>query len=117
MSLENIIEQLDTNDEVLESYVLLREIKMYLDIGEYQPLVKVKIYKSSVVKDSPYHFDVSHHVHTPEQMSPYFPSRTSFSSEQEAIDKAISSTTNFLKDAINKGHDPENEWLIENENF
>jgi hypothetical protein len=117
MSLEDVIEQLDANDDVLESYVLLREIKMYLDIGEYQPLIKIKIHKSSVIDGNPYHFAVSHHVHTPEQMSPYFPSRTSFSSEREAIDQAISSTTSFLKDAINKGHDPEDEWLIENENF
>ena len=117
MSIEEVIEQLGGHEEVLESYVLLREIKMYLDIGGYQPLIKIKIYKSSVIEGNPYHFDVSHHVHTPEQMSPYYPSRTAFSSEREAIDQAISSTTNFLKDAINKGHDPENEWLIENENF
>ena len=117
MSLDDIIKQLDGNDDVLESYVLLREMKMYLDIGEYQPLIKIKIHKSSFVDGNPYHFAVSHHVHTPEQMSPYFPSRTSFSSEREAIDQAITSTTRFLKDAINKGHDPENEWLIENENF
>jgi hypothetical protein len=117
MLLENIIEQLDGHDEVLESYVLLREMKMYLDLGEYKPLIKIKIYKSSFVDDKPYHFAVSHHVHTPEQMTPYFSSCTSFSSEREAIDKAISSTINCLKDAINKGHNPENEWLIENENF
>ncbi len=117
MSIEEVIEQLAGHEEVLESYVLLREIKMYLDIGGYQPLIKIKIYKSSVIEGNPYHFDVSHHVHTPEQMSPYYPSRTSFSSEREAIDQAVSSTTSFLKDAINKGHDPENEWLIENENF
>jgi len=117
MSLEDVIEQLDSNDEILESYVLLREMKMYLDVGEYQPLIK--IHKSSFIDGNPYHFSVSHHVHTPEQMSPYFPSRTSFSSEseREAIDQAISSTTSFLKDAINKGHDPEDEWLIANENF
>ena len=106
MSLEDVIEQLDGNDDVLESYVLLREIKMYLDIGEYQPLIKIKIYKSSVIDGNPYHFAVSHHVHTPEQMSPYFPSRTSFSSEREAINQAVSSTTRFFKDAFNKGHDP-----------
>ena len=117
MSLEDIIEQLDDHDEVLESYVLLREIKMYLNIGEYQPLIYIKIYKSSFIKGNPYHFDVSHHVHTPEQMSPYFPSLTSFPSEKEAIDQAISTTTRLLKDAINKGHDPEDEWLIVNENF
>ena len=117
MSLEDIIKQLDDHDEILESYVLLREIKMYLNIGEYQPQIYIKIYKSSIVEGSPYHFDVSHHVHTPEQMSPYFPSLTSFSSEREAVDQAISSTTSFLKDAINKGHDPEDEWLIANENF
>ncbi|MCW8899252.1 MAG: hypothetical protein OQK95_01085 [Gammaproteobacteria bacterium] len=117
MSVEDVIAQLDSHSEVLESHVLLREIKMELDIGEYQPLIKIKIYKSSLVKGNPYHFEVSHHVHTPEQMSPYFPSRTSFSSEKEAIDKAITSTTSCLKDAINKGHNPEDEWLIENENF
>ena len=117
MSLEDVIKQLDGNADVLESYVLLREMKMYLDIGGYQPLIKIKIFKSSVVDGNPYHFAVSHHVHTPEQMSPYFPSRTSFPSEREAIDQAIASTTSFMKDAINKGHDPEDEWLIENENF
>lgn len=117
MSVEDVIEQLDSHDEVLESYVLLREIKMYLDIGEYQPLIKIKIYKSSFIDGNPYHSEISHHVHTPEQMSPYFPSRTSFSSEKEAIDKAISSTTRCLKDAIDKGHNPEDEWLIVNENF
>ena len=117
MSLEDIIEQLDDHNEVLESYVLLREIKMYLNIGEYQPQINIKVYTSSIIEGNPYHFDVSHHVHTPEQMSPFFPSRTSFSSEKEAIDQAIFSTTSILKDAINKGHDPEDEWLIVNENF
>lgn len=117
MSVDNVIKQLDDHNEVLESYVLLREMEMYLDIGEYQPLIKIKIHKSSCIDGNPYHFAVSHHVHTPEQMSPYFPSRTSFSSEREAIDQAISSTTNYLKDAINKGHNPEDEWLIENEKF
>ena len=78
MSVEDIIVQLDSHTEVLESYVLLREIKMELDIGEYQPLIKIKIYKSSLVKGNPYHFEVSHHVHTPEKSSPYFSDRTSF---------------------------------------
>lgn len=117
MSLEDVIEQLDGHNEVLESYVLLREIKAYLNLGKYQPQINIKIYKSSIIEGSPYHFEVSHHVHTPEQMSPYFPCCTSFSSEKEAIDQAIYSTTYYLKDAIDKGHDPEDEWLIVNENF
>lgn len=43
MSLEDIIEQLDGHNEVLESYVLLREIKAYLNLGKYQPQINIKI--------------------------------------------------------------------------
>lgn len=119
MSVEDTIDILDNNDEVLESYVLVSEMKIFLDIGyeSYHPEIKVKIYKSSVMERMPYHFEVSHHAHTPEQAGPYHPSRTSASTESEAISEAISTTTSFLKGAISSGHEPSDGWLVPNGNF
>lgn len=119
MSINEILEVLDNNDEVMESYVLLREIKTYLNIGHdfYHPQLKIKIYRSSVIPNTPYHFDVSHHSRTPDQAGPYHPSRTSFESESEAIHQAISTTTSFIKHALDAGHEPSDEWLIPNEDF
>jgi hypothetical protein len=61
-------------------------------------------------------FEVSHHVHTPEQATPYHPSRTSAESEKEDIQQAIS-TTSFIKSAIRAGHKPSDHWLVLNDGF
>lgn len=119
MSAENVVEILEENDDVLESYVLIREIKMYLDIGHpsFHPEIKVKIFMSSAIPNHLFHFDVSHHVHTPEQAAPYYPSRTALEFEREAIGQAISTTTSFLKTALHLGHEPTESWLILNNDF
>ena len=46
MLIEKVIEHLDENREVIESYVLVREIKLYLDVGQdhFHPSIKIKIY-------------------------------------------------------------------------
>jgi hypothetical protein len=119
MSTNEIVELLDKNTAVLESYVLIREIKMYLDVkyNNFHPLLKIKIYKSSIISNSDFHFEVSHHVHTPEQAAPYHTSRTDCKSEQLAIKQAIMTTINFIHLAIEKGHEPSEEWMIPNEDF
>jgi hypothetical protein len=119
MSVDKIVEILGEHREVMESYVLLREIKLYLDVGHdhFHPRIRIKVYKSSVLPTAPYHFEVSHNVHTPEQAGPYFPSRTSAESEEEAISQAISTTTSFLKSAIRMGHEPSDSWLVQNMEF
>lgn len=119
MSVEDAVEVLDEDDEVMESYVLLREIKAYLDVGHdsFHPRIKIKIYKSNVIPSAPFHFEVSHNVHTPEQASPYYPSRTSCESEREAIRQAISTTTSFIKGALRVGHEPSENWLVPNDDF
>ena len=119
MSVDETIKILDENEEVEESYVLLREIKAHLTVGHdfFHPQLNIKIYKSSVLPSMPYHFSVSHNVHTPEQATPYYPSHTSFDSEREAIQQAISTTTGFIKSALNVGHEPDDKWLVPNDNF
>ncbi len=119
MNIDEIIELLDKNTEVLESYVLVREIKMHLNVEyeNFHPLLKIKIYKSSVILNSDFHFEVSHYVHTPVQAAPYRTSRANYESEQLAIQQAIMTTTTFIYKAIEKGYEPSEEWMVPNESF
>lgn len=119
MSVEKVVEMLAGESEVAESYVLLRELKIVLDVDQdhFHPTIRVKIYRSNVANGQPYHFEVSHHVHTPTQAGPYYPSRTFSESERDAIRQAISTTVSFLKTAIRAGHDPRESWLIQNKDF
>lgn len=119
MATDEVIALLDSHQYIVESYVLIRELKIYLNVGadHFNPRIRIKIWKSSVSSREPYHFTVSHHVHTPIQADPYYPSITQASTEAEAIQQAISSTTTFLVGAINTGHEPSENWLIPNENF
>lgn len=119
MTTDDIIQLLDENEEVIESYVMVREVKIFLNLNHihFNPQIKVRIYKSNLIANAPYHFEVSHYVNTPIQSSPYLSSRTSANTEREAIESAISTTTSFLKNAIISGHEPSEQWLIPNEVF
>lgn len=119
MHVDTVLQELDRNREVTEAYVLLRELRLFLDVGHdcFHPELVVKIYKSTALEQHPYHFRVSHNVQTPQQAGPYYPSRTCFESEEEAIDQAISTTTSFITSAIEAGHEPSESWLIRNELF
>ena len=119
MNIDETLEFLKNNDEAMEFYVLSKEIKVFLDVGHgfFYPDIKIKIYKSTVLEREPYHFEVSHHVHTPNQAAPYYPSHTSASTEAEAISQAISTTTAFIKNALKEGLEPEDSWLVPNERF
>ncbi|BBL77489.1 hypothetical protein [Methylomagnum ishizawai] len=118
MSIDKVIEILDKHSEVMESYVLLREIKLFLNVDHehFHPEIRIKIYESSALR-VPYHFSVSHHVKTPTQAGPYMPSKTWAESEEEAIRQAISTTTSYIKSAIAAGHEPSESWLIPDEDF
>jgi hypothetical protein len=83
----------------------------------FHPKIKIKIYMSGVIPNTPFHFEVSHHAHTPEQAGPYHPSRTSAETESEAIRQAISTTTSYIESAIQNGHEPSSNWLVPNDNF
>jgi hypothetical protein len=120
MSTDDVLEFLAQHHAVSEPAVLVREARLFLDVGHsrFRPRIGVKIYKvvlggGAVV----YQFDVSHHVHTPSQMDAYYPSRTTADSEREAFEHAISTTAVFLKTAIAEGHEPTDRWLVENKEF
>lgn len=123
MSIDSVLKMLDNHHEVEESYVLVSEVKLYLNLGDnvgdnvFLPSIRIKTYKSNVNSNFPYWFDVSHHVHTPTQAGPYHPSHRCSESEEGAIQEAITATTTFIKAAIHAGYEPSESWLIPNEDF
>jgi hypothetical protein len=119
ISAAEVAELLDNHKEVLESYVLLHEMKVYLKIGHdyYHPEVVIKIYLCNSIPRNIYHFEVSHLVHAPGQAAAYSTSNTSASTVEQAIELAISSTTRFFKVAISNGHVPDDSWLVPNTRF
>jgi hypothetical protein len=119
METDDVITLLDRHKYIVESFVLVRELKIFLNLGPdfFHPKIRIKIWKSSVNSREPYHFTVSHNVRTPTQASPYYPSITQATTESEAIKSAISATTSFLVGAISGGHKPSDDWLVPNEDF
>ncbi|WP_019594130.1 hypothetical protein [Thioalkalivibrio sp. ALM2T] len=97
IEIDELLEELKENSEISESYVLAREIRLFLNVraGHFSPELRVKVYKSTVLQQYPYHFRISHHAQTPHQAGPYYPSCTWFETEEAAIEKAIFSTTRF----------------------
>jgi len=118
MNENQILSFLGNIEDIAEAYVLVREIKLYFRLGDgISPQIKVRIYKHHLYGDSPYMFETSHYLHTPLQAGPYITSDPFASTEEEALRKAIFTLGAFLKSAIDKGHEPSEEWFVPNENF
>lgn len=115
----HVLKCVEENRRAIEGYVLLREIKVFLEVGHdhYHPRAKIRIWLGTAPEQYPYSFELSHHVHTPQQAGPYHPSRVNFESEEEAINSAITALTSFLVGAISAGEEPADDWLVPNEDF
>lgn len=115
---QEICDYLQRHPSIAESYVLIRQVKVFIETGTaFMPELGIKIWKSNVLPRDPYHFELSHHVHTPTQATPYYPSRTGAETEIQAINMAIDAFTSFLITAIEAGHTPVDEWLVPNEDY
>jgi hypothetical protein len=112
------LERLKDSHHVIEAYVLLREMKVHLNVGHegVSPKAEIRIWLGTNTL-YPYSFELSHFAHTPLQEGPYMPSRVDFPSEEEAIDSAINALTAFLISAIKQDLEPADSWLVPNEDF
>ena len=119
METDEVIALLDKHKYIVESYVLVRELKIHLNVGvdDFHPKIRIKIWKSSVNSREPFHFTVSHNVHKPTQLGPYYTSVAQAVTESQAIHSDISAITTFLVGGIDGGHEPSDDWLVPNEHF
>jgi len=91
-------------------------------ISEYQfrlrdlsPAITIRLYKP--VGGKGIEFEQSHYIKTPTQIGPYITSRKWGDYEAYALHLAITSITQYYKEAVSEGHVPNNSWLIANEHF
>jgi hypothetical protein len=61
-----------------------------------------------------FNFHVSHSIHTPRQDGPYHPSRPWGDDEAYALHMAVTSITQYYKEAVNAGLTPSPNWLVPN---
>ena len=58
-------------------------------------------------------FEVSHAIHTPVQIDAYWTSRPSANSPAYALHRAVNGLTSYYQDAVNAGHEPCEDWLVQ----
>lgn len=111
----NILEKLLDNRYVEEPYVFIRELKVLLNTGyeHWHPTLKIRIWFGPDSSHTPYSFELSHHFHGPDQANPYYPSRNSFDSENEAIMEAIHAVMAFMPSPDDRPAYDES-WLVPN---
>ncbi|OUL23823.1 hypothetical protein BV378_20635 [Nostoc sp. RF31YmG] len=115
---ENIESFLKEHSGIEEAYILVNELKVYLNCkNDFHPSVTIKVYKNTFSEQQPYTFKLSHYVKTPSQAGVYIPSITSYDSEILAISQAIKSLTTYINSAIAEGHKPSDDWLIPNQSW
>jgi len=119
MDNDEMLTSINRKRQVNEASILIREVELNLEVGHesFHPTVRVKIWKKQKSLNKKYFYTVSHHVHTPIQATPYYPSIIEADSEEKALDSAISNTVNYLIRAIEAGHQPSDSWLIQNSEY
>lgn len=119
MSPQEFIKEIGKDDDVNEAYVLIREVKLVLNVDHelYHPTIRVKVYLSNLPVTQPYYFEVSHTANVPGAASAYVSSRSGGYSEETAISTAISLIVRPINEAIRSGNEPSDDWLIPNDNF
>lgn len=73
---------------------------------------EIKIILSPDRNRGGYGFRRSHAIKTPEQRGPYHPSRLWGDDFDYALQQAISGFTQYYRIAVEKGHTPNEDWLI-----
>lgn len=80
-------------------------------VGELSPVVTVTV---SLLPDGRRaRFHRSHAIKTPTQGKPYRPSRDFDDDLPYALHRAIASITEYYREAVEEGHKPSDDWLVE----
>ena len=84
-------------------------------LPELSTRIFVRFYRtpnSSLVR-----YEQSHFIKTPAQLDAYHPSRLHGADLGDAVGQAIIGITSYAKTAVEKGHKPDEAWLVPNSSF
>ena len=97
--------------ERIDYCVLEREIGFqHPDIPEVRIMVQVWWHRD--LEPEPYRFELSHYVHTPEQVRPYVPSSPYARTAVAAVERAIAAIMDQIERAKRAGHSPDPSWFL-----
>lgn len=99
----DLIEVIDRNDEMGSFAIKLGSLEtpIFIELGRFMTTDTVK-------------FDVSHAIKTPLQLSAYQTGRTFEDDAGSALYRAIKGLTQYYREAVAKGLEPDESWLVEN---
>ncbi len=82
-----------------------------LTIGDLTTLVTIELRRP--LTGSHVEFRTSHAIKTPLQGSPYWTSKPFDDDAPYALHRAVNGLTSYYRQAINGGHTPSEQWLVE----
>ena len=102
------------NDNVCSLKKEISKYSFYLK-GLEDIKIKIRLFQYLDDNNNNIYFETSHFIHTPVQFDKYLTGRNSASTEELALDMAISTLTNFYNSAILEEYEPDKNWLISND--
>jgi hypothetical protein len=102
-----------SNKELKDAKIFVREVSFYL--GYLTLKIRIRLFRYP--GDKEIYFDQSHFIQTPEQARVHIPELKSDNNEAYALSHAVDGLTHSYQDAVAKGHEPADDWLILNEDF
>lgn len=85
--------------------------RFVIQLGELSPDIEIQLGRE--MDNDRTHFQVSHAIHTPTQAGPYRTSRPWADYPAYALHQAVSGLTMYYRQAVEEGHQPNDNWLVE----
>jgi hypothetical protein len=111
------VQEIFNNEHITKPRKILAEYGFHLDGIPTQVRVRISQELKPPIPDCPFHFELSHYIHTPTQAGPYTTSRPWDTTESGALRRAVDCLLSYYKEAIQAGHSPDESWLVPNEYF
>jgi len=111
------VQEIFDSEHITEPRKILGEYEFNLKEIPTQIRIRISQEINPPIPDYPFHFELSHYIHTPTQAGPYTTSRPWGTTEHDALHRAVDCLVSYYKSAIQAGHAPEKSWLVANEYF
>ena len=112
MTVESVVQEFINDQRITEITHVVSEVE-FVPKG-FEKAVWVRVYWHKATDEMPYFYQTSHFAHTPLQTAPHISSDPWESSAAAATTRAIEELLSFLEEAKSKGHEPHDDWLVEN---
>lgn len=103
-----------SNELIHSPRKILGEYVFYLESLSTPIKVRISLEYQPPQPEHPFHFETSVYIHTPTQAGPYITSTPWDATEEGALQRVINGFLPYYKSAIDKGHNPEESWLVKN---